>query len=794
MKKLYFLLFILIGATSYGQVIYDADFSNDGDGFSDHTTSTPPAPAPASVTGGTSPNDWTLRYETTPGTDGSANSFSVSGGALVSDDWGGQGIFESALINVSALSSVNISAISVNSGANDDNFTYFYILDGGSRVETVIGETNNGDPVNYSVTGLDVSGANTLVVGFEFSENGGGDGYTTSSFQVINAVGCSISSVMASAVCNGNDAEVTVNFSAANASGSYEVSIDGGMWQPITDGGTVTITGPTSAQNGVSVEVRDANETTCSGSSTVDIPICPEANTCFDLSNGPEAFELVTIQENGGFTNNGVWANNTGTYRANGFCGGGCAEQVESWLVFGPLDMSGVTDLALVFDAAEGFGVTDLTVNYTSAYSGCPDATSWTVAQTITDAGSVSVDLSAAMGTDVFIGIQYVDDGADGYSDWQLSNVALEAFGACPTLGARPTSDCALCDVTLGTESYVCLSNTVGDNNDNVTVEIPYTGSDNTIVSVSTTSTGSVSGSNPAVDVDGTITITGLGEGDAWDITINGGDCDGTTISGTIPASICDPSNCPNLGDIIITEIMQNPTAVDDTVGEWFEVYNTTGAPIDLQDWTISDLGADSHTITTSVVVPANGYAVLGVNADSGTNGSVTVDYEYSGITLSNSDDEIILTCGMNVIDQVNYDGGPNFPDPAGASMALSTTAMDSVANDNGANWGTSITEITAGGDSGTPGSANDFTLSADQFEATDFSVYPNPTSAGFINITTSNSDAMNVTVYDMLGKQVKNETVSNNRLDVSNLNTGIYILKITQNDASTTKKLVVRN
>ncbi len=51
----------------------------------------------------------------------------------------------------------------------------------------------------------------------------------------------------------------------------------------------------------------------------------------------------------------------------------------------------------------------------------------------------------------------------------------------------------------------------------------------------------------------------------------------------------------------------------------------------------------------------------------------------------------------------------------------------------------------------------------------------------------------MNVLVYDILGKQVKNETLSNNTLDVSNLRTGIYIVKITQNAASVTKKLVIR-
>lgn len=91
---------------------------------------------------------------------------------------------------------------------------------------------------------------------------------------------------------------------------------------------------------------------------------------------------------------------------------------------------------------------------------------------------------------------------------------------------------------------------------------------------------------------------------------------------------------------------------------------------------------------------------------------------------------------------------------------------------------------------------ASDFSedvLSVNQFETTAFSMYPNPTNVGFVNITSNQSEAMTVQVYDILGKQVKNQTVANNRLDVSDLVSGIYIVKLTQNGASTTKKLVIR-
>jgi hypothetical protein len=47
--------------------------------------------------------------------------------------------------------------------------------------------------------------------------------------------------------------------------------------------------------------------------------------------------------------------------------------------------------------------------------------------------------------------------------------------------------------------------------------------------------------------------------------------------------------------------------------------------------------------------------------------------------------------------------------------------------------------------------------------------------------------------VYDILGKQVINAAVASGRLDVSTLNTGIYIVKLTQGTATTTKKLIIQ-
>ncbi len=83
-------------------------------------------------------------------------------------------------------------------------------------------------------------------------------------------------------------------------------------------------------------------------------------------------------------------------------------------------------------------------------------------------------------------------------------------------------------------------------------------------------------------------------------------------------------------------------------------------------------------------------------------------------------------------------------------------------------------------------------TLSNTTFEEPNFKVFPNPTKIGFVNIKTELNDPVNVTVFDILGKQVISETLNNNKLNVSQLSGGLYILKLSQNDTVTTIKLLI--
>lgn len=85
-----------------------------------------------------------------------------------------------------------------------------------------------------------------------------------------------------------------------------------------------------------------------------------------------------------------------------------------------------------------------------------------------------------------------------------------------------------------------------------------------------------------------------------------------------------------------------------------------------------------------------------------------------------------------------------------------------------------------------------DLTLASQSFEITGLKVYPNPVVNGTLFIETAANAERTVTVYDLLGKQVLNTTTSENAINVSNLNAGVYVVKITEEGKTASTKLVI--
>ncbi|OUR94660.1 hypothetical protein A9Q87_03230 [Flavobacteriales bacterium 34_180_T64] len=71
--------------------------------------------------------------------------------------------------------------------------------------------------------------------------------------------------------------------------------------------------------------------------------------------------------------------------------------------------------------------------------------------------------------------------------------------------------------------------------------------------------------------------------------------------------------------------------------------------------------------------------------------------------------------------------------------------------------------------------------------------VHPNPVNNGLVYISTLKNLVKHIEIYDVLGKEIHTSSLLGIELNISILKPGIYILRITENSITATRKLVVR-
>ncbi|RVT78375.1 T9SS type A sorting domain-containing protein [Flavobacterium sufflavum] len=71
--------------------------------------------------------------------------------------------------------------------------------------------------------------------------------------------------------------------------------------------------------------------------------------------------------------------------------------------------------------------------------------------------------------------------------------------------------------------------------------------------------------------------------------------------------------------------------------------------------------------------------------------------------------------------------------------------------------------------------------------------LYPNPVSNGRVSISTKNDGEKEIIIFDLLGKKVLQTLLNTRELNISNLSPGVYIIKINEQNATATRKLIVR-
>lgn len=198
--------------------------------------------------------------------------------------------------------------------------------------------------------------------------------------------------------------------------------------------------------------------------------------------------------------------------------------------------------------------------------------------------------------------------------------------GSCylESSGTVPSNYCVPCGITsLAQANIACLSNTPGDNNDQVTVEIPYTGVDPGAVVINNGS-GTIGGDNPSTVANGTILITGLMEGGTWNISITGGasgDCILNSF-GEIYTYHCNPCGITDLDtpQEVTYQCVSNTPALNN---DWVFVYIDYSGLADpgTEIITSHSNSGDNPVVVADGTIKLGGYTVL----KEGDNWSVSI-------------------------------------------------------------------------------------------------------------------------------------------------------------------------
>ena len=406
-------------------------------------------------------------------------------------------------------------------------------------------------------------------------------------------------------------------------------------------------------------------------------------------------------------------------------------------------------------------------------------------------------------------------------------NITIDGLRVYPTW-----FNTTACPLSLSTEVAVCNATTFSL--DSYTTTIPFTGGGTATYTMSVT-TGTISGDNPSTATTGNIIISGVTEGTNNTLTISGG----CNIVKTITAPECKPINTLpfsdsfpyTVGNSLNNEQKWSILNTGDNIVAATGNLNYTGITSTGNSISFGGAGAESKTLFTNttagsinarmlisvtdisgITTDLNGsyFAILTDNASSITNARLWVrkngtQIQY-GIGAATTDvvwDAALYATATTQYLVLGYDfsnntvflcvnptiGGTTAPTATYTPTAAITGLGGFVFRQDSATLTPTVITI----DELTIDSALNFTLANQSFSQIDgLKVYPNPVSNGVLHIESDLNTERTISLFDVIGKQVLSTTTSNNTINIAALNSGVYILKITEGGKTATRKLVI--
>jgi hypothetical protein len=416
-----------------------------------------------------------------------------------------------------------------------------------------------------------------------------------------------------------------------------------------------------------------------------------------------------------------------------------------------------------------------------------------------------------------FFDVDYIGENVP--TEATISGIITERNNGDFFITARDMNDIentSSCSLVLGAISTTC--DTATSSQDATTTTIAFTGGGTETYTLNLVGGGTIGGDDPSSVATGTITLNAVSEATTVTLEITSANCD---LSTDVTTPVCEEA--PEVATIaalraevegeeyvlsseaILTfqqtqrnqkwiEDATGAIVIDDSAGIITTAYaigdgltgvrgvlgsfngllqfvptqdpgaaTSTGNPVEPQVITITELNANSEAYESEYVAVAS---VTVTNTTGDTNWLMDTNYE-----ITNADGTFILRTNF---DEADYVVNPD---------VVPTTTVNIAGLIGQFNADYQITPRNAGD--------IDITLSVSENTIEGLSIYPNP-AQDIVTIATASNTEKEVIVFDITGKLVLSTTTVNT-IDVRNLQTGIYLMTIKENDALATAKLIIK-
>lgn len=382
-----------------------------------------------------------------------------------------------------------------------------------------------------------------------------------------------------------------------------------------------------------------------------------------------------------------------------------------------------------------------------------------------------------------------------------------------PTPRAANIDCTTVCPLSVFVVSVTCDAVTTGT--DTYTTTLNFTGGGTETYTINATE-GTIGGDNPSTMAEGEITISGVNEGVDFNYSVTSTTCD---ISNTINATTCEPAaTVATISELRAGVIGNDYTLSGEAIVTFVQDFR--GQKF-IEDATAAILIDDNNGVITTALVEGDGITGL-----SGTLGEFQGMMQFRpnmNITASSTGNPVVA----QLVQTSDLTANPNDYESEYVRID-SNTIIDSATNPT---WitGTEYQMITGEGDyifrtsffdadyiggdvptittllvSGiiTERNNGDYFITArnlsdfgDSLGTNDnliegFVMTPNPANT-HIELRAANNETIAVQIFDLLGKEVL-ASQDATRINIEALTSGMYIVKATQNGATTAAKLIV--